>query len=265
MSQYNNETPSQGPKGVFASLSPRASFVTGLVGGVMLLCTIGFFVLLTVYIQGGMDNSKDTNGSVAGTEKVNTNANTNAQVNTNQAAAVPEKIDYTVTDQDYVRGKADAKVTILEWSDFQCPYCSKFHDTMNQLLEKYPNDVRWVFKHFPLDFHAEAQPAALAAECAAEQKGNDGFWSFSDELYANQDSLGADFYVETATKLGLNIDKFNDCVSSDKYADKIDADAQLGISKGVQGTPGNFLNNESLGGAVPYATLEAEVKQLLSK
>lgn len=176
------------------------------------------------------------------------------------------KPEFSITEKDHIRGNHEAPVTIVEYSDFQCPFCQRFHPTMQQILTDYPDKVRWVYKHFPLDqLHLQARPAAEASECVAEQKGNDGFWQFADGLFKNQSRLGESLYKELAGNLGLNLDQFNSCFSSRKYKDKVEADYQEGIKAGVRGTPTSFINGELVLGAVSYETLKAAVEGALSK
>ena len=102
----------------------------------------------------------------------------------------PDIVLPTISDTDHVLGKANAKVTIVEFSDFQCPFCSRHHPTMQRIISEYPDDVRWVYKHFPLEsIHPRARPAAEASECVADLAGNDAFWQYADKLFANQSSL----------------------------------------------------------------------------
>ncbi|MDP3964609.1 MAG: DsbA family protein [bacterium] len=248
----------QSSKSFFSSLSPKASFIVGLVGGIMALCTVGFFVMLGVMINNGGLSLTSSSSKVAGTATGNSNTN---------AAAAPSaapSVNLEVGEDDYIRGNPDAKITLIEYSDYECPYCSRFHESAMQLVAAYPDDVRWVYKHFPLDsLHPQARPAAQAAECAAEQGGNDAFWEYSDALFENQATLGDELFTQLAGDLGLDVNAFTECYDSDTYADKVSADYQEGINAGVRGTPGNFLNGKSLGGAVPYSQLEAEVKALL--
>ena len=265
---YQNQSQPENPsgvKGIFASLSAKSSFVVGLVGGMMLLFSIGFFVMLGVYFNGGFPEVAAKNSNTNNANKAVAGANANANTNAVAAPSAPLQINYAVTDKDHVRGKADAKVTILEWSDFECPYCKTFHESMIQLMEAYPDDVRWVFKNFPLSFHPEATPAAIAAECAAEQKGNDMFWQYGDKLYENQDTLGTALYEKLAKDLGLNTSTFKDCITNKSTADIVTNDTSVGSANGVQGTPGNFLNGTELGGAVPFTSLQAQVKSILGK
>lgn len=95
----------------------------------------------------------------------------------------------SITEKDHIRGNPNAQITIVEFSDFQCPFCRRFHPTVQQALAEYGDQIRWVYKHFPLDqLHPQARPAAEASECIAEQKGNDGFWQFADEVFKSQES-----------------------------------------------------------------------------
>lgn len=265
MSDHERETEtSRGDKGFFASLSPKSSFTVGLVGGIMFLCTIGFFVLLTVYIQGGMDDNSNSGSAVAGVE---TKGNANANVApTPTPSPTPTNVDIEIVDGDYILGNPNAEITLVEYSDIECPYCSSFHESAKQLVETYPDDVRWIYRHFPLDsLHPDARPAAEASECAAEQKGNDGFWTYLDALFANQSKLGDAYFKELAGDQGLDVAAFTDCYDNGKYADKVDADYEGGLEYGVRGTPGSYLNGTELGGAVPFAQLDAAVKSLLGK
>lgn len=171
--------------------------------------------------------------------------------------------ELTVTEKDNIQGLKTAQVTIVEFSDFQCPFCGSFQPTMNKIAKEFPDKVRWVYKHFPLDqIHDNARPAAEAAECAAEQG---KFWEYSDQLFENQAKLGGSFYKELAGQLNLNMDQFNNCVSSRKYKDKVEADLQEGIKAGVRGTPSSFINGELVSGAVTYEKLKQAVEKALSQ
>jgi|TARA_B100001971_G_scaffold203573_1_gene218640 protein-disulfide isomerase len=174
------------------------------------------------------------------------------------------KAEITVTKENNVQGNFESPVTIIEFSDFQCPFCQSFHPTLQKILAEFPNQVRWVYRHFPLDqIHPQARPAAEASECAAEQG---KFWEFADGLFENQSRLGESFYKELASQLGLNSNQFESCISSRKYKDKVESDYQEGIKIGVRGTPGSFINGEPVpGGAVPYNTLKAAVERVLSQ
>ncbi len=184
-----------------------------------------------------------------------------ASENTQEEAADNGKIQ--VVDKDNIKGNVGASITIVEFSDFQCSFCSRFHQTMLQIMEDYSDKITWVYRHFPIDsIHPQARPAAEASECAAEQ---DKFWEFADGLFENQSKLSPSFYKELALELGLDEVQFEGCVSSRKYKDKVETDLQQGVGFGVKGTPGSFLNNQPLGGAVPYENLKSMIDNLLEK
>jgi len=149
-----------------------------------------------------------------------------------------------VSDEN-VRGDANATISIIEYSDFECPFCSRNHNTMIQLMEEI-DDVNWVYRHFPLGFHANAQKSAEASECAAEQ---DKFWEFSDVLFEK----GADIakLATYAEEVGLDVAAFQTCLDSDKYAQAITDETNEGSASGVRGTPGNIVyNNKTKKGVV---------------
>ncbi len=164
-----------------------------------------------------------------------------------------------VSDTDHALGKADAKVTVIEYSDFECPFCGQITPAMKQMMTEFPNDVRLVYRHFPLSFHPQAQKAAEASECAAKLGGNNAFWSMHDKLFANQQTLGTETYTRLAKELGLNEANFKKCLDSGEMAAKVNADMASGNDAGVNGTPATFINGKLVSGAVPYATLKAEL------
>ena len=172
----------------------------------------------------------------------------------------------TVSAGDYIRGNPSAPIAIIEYSDFKCPFCRQFHPTMLQALEEYGDQVRWIYRHFPLDqIHPEARPAAEAAECVGEQKGSEGFWQFADAMFANQQRLGNALYREVAEQVGVNMAQFDTCVSAHTYTNKVEAQLQEGVSFGIAGTPGSFVNNTPVRGALPYANLKAIIDAELGK
>jgi protein-disulfide isomerase len=157
-----------------------------------------------------------------------------------------------VLDDDPVKGPADALVTIIEFSDFQCPFCSRVNPTMAKILDEYKNDVRIVWKDNPLGFHPRAKPAAALARFAYEQNGSKGFWATHDALFENQKNLEDSGLEEVAKKVGLNWAKAKAAIDSGKYAAKVDASTELGAEYGVRGTPYFFINGRGLSGAQPY-------------
>jgi protein-disulfide isomerase len=237
------------------TLTPKLSFILGLLGGVLAICTIGFVIVMSMMFRGdGIGMKKVAAPSAAAPSAAAPSAA--APSAAGDVGALPE-----VTKDDHVRGGKNASVTIVEYSDFECPFCSRFHPTVQQAMEEYGDDIRWVYRHFPLSFHPSALPAANAAECAGEQG---KFWEYADELFANQASLGDALYTKLAGDLKLNMSKFNDCVASSKYAQAIADDQAGGVAAGVTGTPGSIIvgkdgSKQLVPGAVPYAQLKAMI------
>jgi len=175
---------------------------------------------------------------------------------------------------DHVYGDPAAPVTLIEYSDFECPYCKRFHDTAKQLVDRSGGKVDLVYRHFPLDFHNPgAEKEAEASECVAELGGNDAFWKFADAIYARTRSNGKGFPVENlaplAVEIGLKQGAFRQCLDSGRMAARIRHDVDTGTKAGVQGTPGNILRNNRTGeviavqGAQPYERLSEAVQKLL--
>jgi len=171
----------------------------------------------------------------------------------------PVKID---VGNSPVKGPANAKVTIIEFSDFQCPFCKRGKDTVYQVLKEYPKDVKLAFKHFPLPMHKEAESAAKAA-WAAQQQGK--FWEMHDALFDNAQRLGTDFYLEQAKALGLNVDKFKKDMESEAAANAVKADKETGEKNGIQGTPGFFVGGIPVKGAYPFEHFKMIIDRLLGK
>ena len=180
-----------------------------------------------------------------------------------------EVIDVELSDADQVKGEEDAPVTIVEYSDFQCPYCKRFYEqTLPSIEEKYiaTGKVKLVYRHFPLSFHQNAQVAAEGAECAGDQ---DKFWEMHDILFekgsgdgtglSKEDILG---YAET---LELDVTAFTECLDSGKYTEKVANDMKMGASQGVSGTPGFLVNGVLVVGAQPFSVFEAAIEAALAE
>ena len=160
-----------------------------------------------------------------------------------------------VTEDDWVRGDLDkASVVLVEYSDFECPFCQRHHPTMEEVMDTYGDDVAWVYRHFPLSFHPEAEPSAIASECVGALAGDDAFWTFADAMFENMDDLGDDLYLEQALAVGVNETDFLDCYETEQYLDEVDEDANSGALAGVTGTPATFVNGILVSGAVDFDT-----------
>jgi len=168
---------------------------------------------------------------------------------------------------DHIRGPASAPVAIIEYSDLECPYCARVHPTIKAALDAYPGQVKWIYRHYPLSFHANAQKAAEATECAAEQGGNDKFWAMTDMIYEK----GADTpqLATYAKDIGLNVSTFTTCLDSGKFADTISSMMQGGSKAGIRGTPGTIIVNvqnkkvKLVSGAQPLDNFKAAIDAVL--
>jgi protein-disulfide isomerase len=160
------------------------------------------------------------------------------------------------------KGAEGAPVTIVEFSDFQCPFCSKAVPTMDQLLANYAGKVRLVFRHFPLPFHENAQKAAEAAVCA-DQQGK--FWQLHDAMFAHQTALAVNDLKSYAQQAGLDAGKFQQCLDSGAGAQKVQQDMADARKAGVESTPAFFVNGKLLMGALPYEQFKQAVDDELSK
>jgi len=169
-----------------------------------------------------------------------------------------------VLDDDAIMGKKDAKITIVSFEDYQCPFCARAHQqSFPQLKKDYidTGKVNYVFRDFPLSFHPNAQPASEASECAHEQG---KFWEYHDALFANQQDLGRDLYLKLAGDLKLDVNKFTTCIDTRKYQKEVEADFAYGSTVGVSGTPTFFINGVRLVGAQPFTAFKQVIDQELA-
>ena len=158
------------------------------------------------------------------------------------------------------QGPASAPIELIEFSDFQCPYCQRAHPTVKQVLDTYGSRIRLVYRNYPLPNHPNARPAAEAAQCANEQG---KFWQYHDRLFANPGKLGDADLKQGAAELGLDAGRFNACVDSHKYKSVVDADIKDGNAAGVSGTPAFFINGRVLTGAQPFEAFKRIIDEEL--
>jgi protein-disulfide isomerase len=179
-----------------------------------------------------------------------------AQVNVNPDV----KRTDVLTDGDPSIGPDSAPITIIEFSDYQCPYCAKWYtEVFTRLMTDYKGKVRFVYRDFPLySIHPESQPAAEAANCAGDQG---AYWEFHNALFSGKYRLGSDAYARYAEELGLNPEKFNQCVSTHRFKSEVDADFKYATTIGVSSTPTFFVNGLAVVGAQPYEVFQ----QLIDK
>lgn len=174
----------------------------------------------------------------------------------------PPRTPVEVVDGDPVSGPAGAPVEIVEFSDFQCPFCQRLTATLDRLKAEYGDDVRLVFKDYPLPNHAQAFKAAEAGLCANAQG---RFWALHDAMFAQQDELEVDDLKRRAGELGLDQAAFDACLDSGRFAEQVNADLRYGQAIGVQSTPTVFINGRAVMGAAPYAVFDEIVRDELDR
>ncbi|MEK6875517.1 MAG: thioredoxin domain-containing protein [Nanoarchaeota archaeon] len=171
----------------------------------------------------------------------------------------------TLIDDDAVKGDDNAPVIMVEFSDYECPYCGRhFEQTYSQIIQEYVDTgkVKLVFRDFPLSFHPNAQKAAEAAECAGEQN---KYWEMHDKLFENQQALSVKDLKQYAKEIGLNTAKFNSCLDSGEMASEVSKDMQDGQAAGISGTPGFIINGQLASGAQPFSVFKQIIDQELNK
>ena len=197
------------------------------------------------------------------------------KITARQQAPAPEPQEVVVSmNDDPVKGDLNAPVTIIEFSDFQCPYCGRFFQSTLQEIERdyiKTGKVRYVFRDFPLDFHKQAPKASEAANCAGEQG---KYWEMHDKLFENQNALMVDKLRQYAAEVGLEPGPFDACLDSGKYAEEINRDVEDGKKAGVSGTPSFFIGKsqgkgkeitgKKIIGARPYESFKQVIDQLLA-
>ena len=177
---------------------------------------------------------------------------------------LPPRVNVDIGDSPFL-GDEDAPVTIIEFSDFECPFCARWYiDTKSQIDEQYikMGKVKLVYMHYPLSFHPQAEPAALASECAYEQG---KFWEFHDLIFENQRVISDANYKKWAADLGLDQAQFDDCYDSKKYQADVQDDFNKGQRAGVRGTPGFFVNGRLVSGAQPFSVFQQAIEAELNR
>lgn len=242
---------------MFTGASPKLTFIFGLIAGVTVVSIVGMFLLA---------------GKVGRTSG---NASVTAENTAPSATGSPTQPAGNVKPvgkDDHVRGAKNPKVYLVEYSDFECPFCKNFHPTMQQVLQEYGDDIAWVYRHYPLSFHANAPKEAEASECANELGGADAFWKYADKIFerttANGTGFALDKLVPLAKEIGLNEGKFKSCLDSGKFKAHVDQDFSEGTTAGVNGTPATFVvksdgSSQLISGALPYAQVKQVIDQAL--
>lgn len=180
-----------------------------------------------------------------------------------------------ITSGDHIRGNPDAPVKIVEYSDMECPFCKRFHETMKQVSTEYGDQVAWVYRHFPLDsIHSKARPEAVASECANELGGNEAFWKFTDRFFeitpSNNQTQIETVIPQIVREIGLDENAFQTCFESGKYDQHIQDNLDNAIATGGNGTPWSIVVTASgkkypLSGAQPYEAVKQLIELALSE
>ncbi len=188
------------------------------------------------------------------------------------AAQAPAGKVREVSNDERIRGNKNAKVTLVEYSDFECPFCKSFHPITQELLKTYGDKIRLVFRDYPLPFHANAQKEAEAGRCIAELGGNNAFWSYTDKIFERTTSNGTGFALTDlgplAAEVGVNQQSFQQCLDDGKYAKTVKEEMAEGNAAGVNGTPTSFIidskgKTQMLVGAQPAGAFKTVIDQLL--
>lgn len=237
----------------------RPWIVTAIVGVAALVVggAIGYLLALTAYRQGVGDAMAEVEQALAEIQSAQVAQAPVAAAPT--ATPLPDRLDNVSADDDPARGPEDAPVVIVEFSDFHCPYCQRFEtETVPQILEEYGDQVRLVYRDFPV---VGGEVHALAAECADQQ---DAFWPYHDALFADTRGFSSlDDFLALAEELDLDTDAFSQCIESEETQAEIVNDYQDGRSYGVTGTPTFFINGKRLIGAQPFAQFAAIIDEEL--
>lgn len=243
---------------VFDGASPKLTFAMGVVVGIAVVSLAGF-VLAGSYVLSGGNLGKLAAGP-------GTPAPSAAAPSAQQPTA-PSKVSIVVRSTDHVRGSTNAPVTLVAYTDLECPYCKRFHPVVLQALQQYGNKLQVIYRNFPLSFHANAQKEAEAAECVAKLGGNDAYWAFVDKIFERTTSNGTGFALSAlaplAKEVGVSQGRFTTCLDQGEMESRVKADLTEGSGYGVNGTPTSFINGSPVEGAVPFEQLKAAIDQAL--
>jgi protein-disulfide isomerase len=193
--------------------------------------------------------------------------NVNLAGSNNPAAAAAVGTVAPVTDKDHILGSKDAEIVVVEYSDFDCPFCRSFHNTMHQVVNDYGGRVAWVYRQFPINsLHPNAVKKAEASECVAELGGNLAFWKFADAMFANSYTL-ADL-PKVVGDIGVSASAWSTCYNAGKYTAQIQADVAAATKAGAQGTPYSVIltkngKKEAINGALPIERVKSQIDALL--
>ena len=239
-------------KNIIDNLGSRSAFKAGLMIGIVVMLIIGLAVALGLVLKGKKNTVAANN--------LNTNVNNNLPTNTDDQQPTEIKIS-PIGEGDWVRGDKNAKISIIEFSDADCPYCQKFHDTTNQILKDYSGKVKLAYRNFPLEqLHPEAPKKAEAIECVGELGGNDKVWTFLDKLFVATSRPTVAQLGDVVKGLGIDKNKFQECLDSGRYAQKVATQSIAAQEAGARGTPYSVIlvgdQKIPINGAYPYSDIK---------
>ena len=186
------------------------------------------------------------------------------QANAEASSETQQVVRYDVpVDDDPILGAEDAPITIVEFSDYECPYCRQWHsEVYSQLIDTYGDQIRFVYRDFPLEsIHSNANSAAQAANCANEQG---VFWDYHDKLFSMEQGLGNEAYLEYASQLDMDEAAFQECIGSGRYQDEVQSDFEFAANLGVRSTPTFFINGIAVVGAQPFEIFQQVIERELA-
>lgn len=215
-----------------------------IISAIMIICVFGVVAAASIYLLKSYtaDNAKEKGSN---SELVNDNSDA-----INSAKKIQIKTVKGILPGDHYQGKLDAPVQMIVYSDFECPVCLDYENSVKQVKESFGDKIVIAFRHYPLSYHANAQEAAQASECAGEQG---KFWEMHDMLFKNNldQALSREQFEQDAKDIGLDVQKFSQCLVEEKYKEKVYTDMIEGKTFGVSGTPSTFINGQYLPGAYP--------------
>lgn len=199
-----------------------------------------------------------------------------APASTGAVAAPKTSIDATkvpaILATEHSRGPANAPISLIEYSDYECPFCKDYHSTLVKVIADYPGKIRWVYRQMPLTFHANAEKESEASECVASLGNEDKFWKYSDAIFSRTNSNGQGFSLDKlaplAAEVGVDPTAFTKCLDAGTFKDKVASQEAAGQGAGINGTPGSVLlmtngTSKTLSGALPYDKLKTLIDSLL--
>ncbi|MFT7507041.1 MAG: protein-disulfide isomerase [Acidimicrobiales bacterium] len=222
---------------------------------------VGFgLIAAAIYFSGGIGS----NAPIAG-----------LGIDTDSAAVIEKGPVRPIDEDDHIRGDPNAPIIIMEYSDYDCPFCKNFHETMNQVIDDYgvSGKVAWVYRHFPLEqLHPNAPGIALASECVADLGDNEAFWTFSDLVFGERETnaqTNVTKLSDFAMQAGVDGNSFDECVKEGRFIDKVNEDFADGTNAGVQGTPYSLVlvggQQGEINGAQPYEAVKQIIETLLGQ